>query len=517
MKRERDSLTFSDEDERRELAALEAREIGQRRLGGWQVRQPGQGFCDWEDPPEVDTPANRVFVRPTNLAAEVRHLDHGTHGHPKLAHERRVTEAWVFQTIADSGALVEGRRVIDVGGAAGCIRRSKERMVWNLFPMVLIEDMARWQEAQRDVRMLGDGTWECRDAETQPRHVLRGCRHRMRDCTCEPMVDARPGRVFLMVHSFYYLSREDWDKCRPGDIIYVIAHQYVGEKGDLGGEYEWVREGQDIVMTPMRGAGSRYVHPDVTPFLNGFRMDLKGFVGSVMREMGSTVVSKFFCVDLSDTYGTCPQVLNLPVWNVGGPRGPRPPPPLAVVHAVGTGVIPTQVQGDSVMWAMAKYLFRVVTKQAATPLDEAVELLADRLIPAVSRSCDDETILKEATLVADGLVRAGQVSQTVAALAIARALPRRRRAQFIIAKAVRADWWDRMWLNLTLGCTPLIWQVFKYGLSAFALWYGGRRMLRWMRGAREPERDAVLTAIAPAMLAMKLARMSITPRDGDRV
>jgi hypothetical protein len=77
-------------------------------------------------------------------------------------------------------------------------------------------------------------------------------------------------RVFISVHSAYYLTPADLRRFQPGDTLFTVAHHFDGACGGLHGEFKWERDSSalsKITMTPLGPNGTTYRHYDITSAL----------------------------------------------------------------------------------------------------------------------------------------------------------------------------------------------------------------------------------------------------------
>jgi len=75
-------------------------------------------------------------------------------------------------------------------------------------------------------------------------------------------------RTFLCNHSAYYLEDADWARLRPGDLVYIIAHVFEGDSGEIAGEFRWNRlPNGDIRCVPIHPCGTTYIHRDISHLL----------------------------------------------------------------------------------------------------------------------------------------------------------------------------------------------------------------------------------------------------------
>jgi hypothetical protein len=153
--------------------------------------------------------------------------------------------------------------LIDVGGNNGGFRRNwalgKKTPYHNLAPVTCAADVARTKNLIEFVKLQGAAL----DSRNQSY-----CHHKLCDCDC---IDLRHDRVFLFSHSFYYMSSLDLLKFRVDDEIWIVSHIFRGSAGSLptvNPEFDWYRDGTEIVMTPRAPCGTSYRHPDPTDRLD---------------------------------------------------------------------------------------------------------------------------------------------------------------------------------------------------------------------------------------------------------
>jgi len=217
--------------------------------------------------------------------------------------------------------------VVDVGGQSGGVNRWLGRMhtarvqnayqpyaginrVHALCPQLDATDLLRSSMIpRRRVRSTAEGesVWSTDD----PR--LSGCDSKLSGCGCvAAMRQVRtrtlvPGRlhvVWLMNHSMYYLTEDDYQRFEPGDELFVVAHLFDGEAGEMGGgEFRWRRMGdRSIEMSPVNDVcGSVYRHPDITPMLRSgvFSWEQRAqgrrlwAYGLIQKRIGDTHIVRF--------------------------------------------------------------------------------------------------------------------------------------------------------------------------------------------------------------------------------
>jgi hypothetical protein len=113
---------------------------------------------------------------------------------------------------------------------------------------------------KRDIHPLSGG----HSSYSLGRESFRGCSHRLSECDC---LDYSTPKVFVLTHSAYYLTAEDWGKMARGSILFIISHLFEGVSGNLAGEYDWEVVDGMVSMRPRAACGTDYVHPNITEML----------------------------------------------------------------------------------------------------------------------------------------------------------------------------------------------------------------------------------------------------------
>lgn len=214
------------------------------------------------DPP-LDDPA----VGPSPVVDSV-------HGHPLLAAQRRAAEDYAYGQFHKYGEC-QGVPVcvVDVGASGGSMGRLARRRlgarvqhVHALSPLVTPADYARATAIPRR-NVTNVGTRYIRYHLALGLTVgTTGCTHTLNVCDCLSTPSFGDGpRVVLACHSAYYLTAADWGHLDDDTFVMAIAHRFVGPRGDIAGEFDWERDGHDIVMTPRAPCGNTYRHRDITP------------------------------------------------------------------------------------------------------------------------------------------------------------------------------------------------------------------------------------------------------------
>jgi hypothetical protein len=127
-------------------------------------------------------------------------------------------------------------------GTARHLTRPKHLRPFVSVPVILPSD--RDKDTTRNQRML-------ERYGPHSRQPLRDCTHALaRDFT------------FTAVHSVYYLDHSDFDRFRPGTVLYSVHHPFRGERGDVYDEFRWDNSSGTITMAPKEGfEGTTYCHP----------------------------------------------------------------------------------------------------------------------------------------------------------------------------------------------------------------------------------------------------------------
>jgi len=453
-----------------------------------------------------------------------------------MANERVRAESFIYCEAVEK-YLHPKDVVIDVGGAAGSVHRSKARRVWNQFPTVLLDDCARWESVQNLL---------IHDVATHrfvvKFGILQGCTHKLSDCVCPPMEVTERGRVFMAIHSAYYLSVLDLDRLAPGDILYIAAHIYRGDCGAIAGEFTWKREAGGpngrIVMTPNKIDGTRYVHDDITPYLElGFRVGKKSFVGQVAMVFGATVVGRYFVTHHQELHAALPQ------WKTGqGHVAPVAPPvvahpvvvpplaapafpqvvapvpavaPVVVLDTVGARV-DRLVSGVTSVCEGIRGCFigplppRVIPEGAKLEKGKETAMAAGRMMAVVGNDRDSRVVAGQMQLVHNNVLRMCDVDTITGAHLVAAELPKRRQAQAILQRAVNEDWWARVWLDWGFKFTRTWFvRLLLTLVSSIAITYLLRRTkspLRLLRAVaamtHEKSRVRVMATVAEGIAAL---------------
>jgi len=401
------------------------------------------------------------------------------HGHPKLAAERASAESWIYGEASRQCSIMRSR-VIDVGGSAGCVRRRGGEEVWNLFPIVLKDDVARWMEVQPLLDVAGARF-------TVKGGKQRGCTHRLDNCNCPEIMTGTVRRIFICIHSAYYLKPSDWAKLEHGDIVFSAEHVFKGSSGDLQGEAGWTLEAGGrhgmIRMKTYKHDGTDYWHPNITPYHGGFMVGSKSFVGGIHRMSGTTAIVKYTCFvpgrGGGEFHAELAAVVGLPPWTAGVVVA-TPPPPLGWGSGLGP-IASLGVFGVAVMVAESvKNGLTGLVWGKAVPASDPVDLTADRVFSVLGLETGEEPAVEAVARVQQALVRQERVSAADATAATGRALIRRRYAQWEMRKMLRQDWASRVVLeywNLSTLWKVGIWFL-KSGITLWAL----RRMYAWARG-----------------------------------
>jgi hypothetical protein len=100
------------------------------------------------------------------------------------------------------------------------------------------------------------------------------CDHMLGTCTCPVWEEAK---VYIFTHSFYYVRFEEMGRLMPGDVCFIIAHEFVGDSGHIPSnvpadkaEFIWKRDKAGFINMRSRdqfACGTVYRHKDVTDIL----------------------------------------------------------------------------------------------------------------------------------------------------------------------------------------------------------------------------------------------------------
>jgi hypothetical protein len=280
--------------------------------------------------------------RATTNESQPRSEKRGEHGHPTLANERYLAETAVYDEVSrmtqGNHRTVDKIVLYDVGGASGGIHRGSKRLMESSntdkyanvhvhvsAPVTCNQDHIRrmgiphflpWNDEadgfySLEGRVLDDLSTKLTSAERKPSpwpSITRGhvwllpktnmtmCNHTLGKCDC----DFLNKKVFMMNHSAYYMTREDWAKIGKDEVVYIIAHAFEGQSGTLGEEFRWFKQGDTVTMAPIGPCGTTYHHKDITELLNNGVLDAWqdgwdnwGLVGCEWRRFGNTRVYKF--------------------------------------------------------------------------------------------------------------------------------------------------------------------------------------------------------------------------------
>lgn len=243
--------------------------------------------------PGAQTPKPEVASRDTPPPAASPVADDGTH--PVAASGRSKAVEFVYSMVAKLHAGRESigpQSLVDVGagsnGLSWALIEARKRAATH-FPVHVSSPIAQADDLLRVptiVRTRGPGlTW------TTAVPGVTGCHHMAADCDCgAPRArvgdDLTPtGRHYMYCHSFYYLDlARDFRHVRVGDTLWVVTHVFRGDSGSIAGEFDWYARGatpvatrvtdaagtRRIFMQPRGAVAKPYLHPDVTPRLDGF-------------------------------------------------------------------------------------------------------------------------------------------------------------------------------------------------------------------------------------------------------